>query len=215
MVAIFCFLLTNNYGSSAGERLEEEERRKEREAAEKSHNDDNEDNVLKSLFEMTGIQSALQHDQIMDSASHDAVFVEREAAIIAERAAAALKESRRQRRQMGINTPTWTGRSGAAGAPRQFLQQHKQRSSTSSPQPRFGVKNAFASSSSAPVSPIPPSPSAKFGSGTVSGFKGLGSGGPKLSSNTLLARMRERKAMESGGFSGSEGSQSPGASGKV
>lgn len=55
MVAIFCFLLTNNYGCSAGERLEEEERRKEREAAEKSHNDDNEDNVLKSLFEMTGI----------------------------------------------------------------------------------------------------------------------------------------------------------------
>lgn len=27
---------------------------------------------------MTGIQSALQHDQIMDSASHDSVFVERE-----------------------------------------------------------------------------------------------------------------------------------------
>lgn len=41
-------------------------------------NNDNEDHVLKSLFEMTGIQSALQHDQIMDSASHDAVFVERE-----------------------------------------------------------------------------------------------------------------------------------------
>lgn len=41
-------------------------------------NKDNEDHVLKSLFEMTGIQSALQHDQIMDSASHDTVFVERE-----------------------------------------------------------------------------------------------------------------------------------------
>ena len=37
-----------------------------------------EDHVLQSLFDMTGIQSALQHDQIMDSASHDTVFVERE-----------------------------------------------------------------------------------------------------------------------------------------
>lgn len=27
---------------------------------------------------MTGIQSALQHDQIMDSTSHDTVFIERE-----------------------------------------------------------------------------------------------------------------------------------------
>lgn len=60
---------------SAGERLEEEERRKEREQMETN---ESEDHVLKSLFEMTGIQSALQHDQIMDSASHDTVFVERE-----------------------------------------------------------------------------------------------------------------------------------------
>lgn len=45
---------------------------------EANESNDNEDHVLKSLFEMTGIQSALQHDQIMDSASHDAVFVERE-----------------------------------------------------------------------------------------------------------------------------------------
>ena len=59
---------------SAGERLEREEQRREMEQS----NEDNEDNVLKSLFEMTGIQSALQHDQIMDSASQDAVFVERE-----------------------------------------------------------------------------------------------------------------------------------------
>jgi DNA excision repair protein ERCC-6 len=149
---------------------------------------------LKSLFEMTGIQSALQHDQIMDSASHDSVFVEREATIIAERAAAALKESRRQRRQMDIGTPTWTGKSGAVGAPRQFLQQK-----SNTPPPRFGIKknnNAF-STNSAPVSPTL-STNNKFGSGFVSGFKGLGGGGLKLSSNTLLARMRERKAMESG-----------------
>lgn len=37
-----------------------------------------EDHVLQSLFEMTGIQSALKHDQIMDSASHDAMIIEKE-----------------------------------------------------------------------------------------------------------------------------------------
>jgi DNA excision repair protein ERCC-6 len=63
---------------SAGERLEQEERRKERELLEKQQDQAHEDHILKSLFEMTGIQSALQHDQIMDSASHDTVFVERE-----------------------------------------------------------------------------------------------------------------------------------------
>lgn len=56
--------------------MEEEERRQESQQSQQA--EDNEDNVLKSLFEMTGIQSALKHDQIMDSASHDAVFIERE-----------------------------------------------------------------------------------------------------------------------------------------
>lgn len=51
----------------AGETLEQEERKRE-----------SEDHVLESLFEMTGIQSALQHDQIMESTSHDTVFIERE-----------------------------------------------------------------------------------------------------------------------------------------
>lgn len=63
---------------SAGERLEQEERRKERGLLQQQEDEGHEDHVLKSLFEMTGIQSALQHDQIMDSASHDTVFVERE-----------------------------------------------------------------------------------------------------------------------------------------
>lgn len=37
-----------------------------------------EDNVLKSLFEMTGIQSALQHDQIMDSGQQERVLADNE-----------------------------------------------------------------------------------------------------------------------------------------
>jgi DNA excision repair protein ERCC-6 len=164
---------------SAGERLEVEERERERQREE-----ENEDNVLKSLFEMTGIQSALKHDQIMDSASHDAVLIEREATQIAERAAAALKESRRQFRKNDIGTPTWTGRSGAAGAPRQFLENR-----AFTPLPRFGQKQRPFESNSTPASP------SQFGSGKVSGIQ---TGGAKLSSSTLLARMKERKDMDAG-----------------
>ncbi|CAO3597105.1 unnamed protein product [Absidia cylindrospora] len=95
------------------------------------------DNVLSSLFEMAGIQSALQHDSIMESETQDTFFVEREATMIAERAATALKESRKRTRLNGIGTPTWTGRSGYAGLPR------PRTASPSTPPPRFGQKTNF------------------------------------------------------------------------
>lgn len=43
-----------------------------------TNDDASNDNILNSLFEMTGIQSALQHDRIMESGAQDSVFVERE-----------------------------------------------------------------------------------------------------------------------------------------
>ncbi|KAG1224825.1 hypothetical protein G6F35_003779 [Rhizopus arrhizus] len=143
-----------------------------------------EDHVLQSLFEMTGIQSALKHDQIIDSASHDAMIIEKEANLVAQRAAAALKESRRLRRAMDIGTPTWTGRSGSAGAPRYVFNKKPET-------PRFGQSMEDGrgmpngSSSSSPSSP-------SFGAGVVSGFKGSGT---KPSSKSLLAKIRERKLM--------------------
>ncbi|KAF7729838.1 hypothetical protein EC973_003572 [Apophysomyces ossiformis] len=154
-----------------------------------------EDNVLKSLFEMTGIQSALLHDQIVDSASQDTVFVEREATIIAERAAAALKESRRQRRAVGINVPTWTGRSGSAGAPARFLEQRPQ-----STPPRFGqtLNPSLPSGQSKPLSGSSSPNSPRFGSGVLSGFKeSTHNTTPTIGSSMLLAQMRERKALDS------------------
>ncbi|KAG1458747.1 hypothetical protein G6F56_006323 [Rhizopus delemar] len=102
----------------------------------KSHE---EDHVLQSLFEMTGIQSALQHDQIIESTSQEASIVEKE---VAQRAAAALKESRRLRRVMDIGTPTWTGRSGTVGAPR-HIQENPDR-------PRFGRPNGDRSDAPPP-----------------------------------------------------------------
>ncbi|CEI92615.1 hypothetical protein RMCBS344292_06869 [Rhizopus microsporus] len=128
---------------------------------------------------MTGIQSALQHDQIINSDTHDAMIVEREANLVAQRAAAALKESRRLRRAMDIGTPTWTGRSGSAGAPRYVFQKRSE-----TPPPRFGQSMNDDTMSDTSTS--------SFGSGIISGFKG--SGNAKPSSRTLLARIKERKA---------------------
>ncbi|KAI8883343.1 hypothetical protein K501DRAFT_219421, partial [Backusella circina FSU 941] len=68
----------------AGEKIEKQQKRKR-----------GEDNILNSLFEMTGIQSALEHDRIMNS-SHDKILVDQEADRVAKEAAEALKESRRQ-----------------------------------------------------------------------------------------------------------------------
>jgi DNA excision repair protein ERCC-6 len=43
---------------------------------------ENNDNILNSLFEMTGIQSAIQHDQIVDGADQEKMIVDREGDII-------------------------------------------------------------------------------------------------------------------------------------
>ncbi|KAI9249005.1 SNF2 family N-terminal domain-containing protein [Sporodiniella umbellata] len=134
-----------------------------------------EDNVLQSLFEMTGIQSALQHDRIIESSSHDAVIVEKEANMIAQRAAAALKESRRIRRMTDVSNPTWTGRSGTVGAPKNFEK--------STDRPRFGISNQKDGKDVV----------SSFGTGSISGFKSAGH--PKPSSTSLLARIKERKAL--------------------
>ncbi|KAJ3343494.1 hypothetical protein HDU93_008153 [Gonapodya sp. JEL0774] len=78
---------------------------------------DEDSRILKSLFERTGVHSALKHDVIMDSSNPEYVIVEKEASKIAERAIAALRESRRQRRRADVSVPTWTGNFGAAGGP--------------------------------------------------------------------------------------------------
>ncbi|KAI9288967.1 SNF2 family N-terminal domain-containing protein [Umbelopsis sp. AD052] len=157
--------------------------------------DDNEnggDSILSSLFEMTGIQSAIQHDQIVDGADQEKMIVDREASRIADRAAEALKESRRRLNRVQIGTPTWTGRSGFGGAPRP----------SSTPPPRFGSKVRPALSGQKTAS-LSPSGSPRFGAGGVSGFKGIEASrkAPVASSSDLLAQMRERKALEQEGGS--------------
>ncbi|KAF9964164.1 hypothetical protein BGZ70_006831 [Mortierella alpina] len=194
-----------------------------------------ETNILTSLFEMSGVHSALKHDDIMDSAKQEHLIVEREATRVAERAMAALKESRKRRRRQDLDVPTWTGRSGTAGAPKMYLMQqqdqerrHQQASlsssasssSSSSPKPRFGTANAFNPSVVASALP------SRFGR-PVAGAGASGSGGRLqsagiessatsnvASSSSLLAGMLERKQLEQeAGTGGGRGLGSSGHSG--
>ncbi|KAF9114472.1 hypothetical protein BGX27_010702 [Mortierella sp. AM989] len=184
--------------------------------------DNSEVNILANLFKSSGVHSALKHDEIMNSAKQESLIIEREATRVAERAMAALKESRKRRRRQDVDVPTWTGKSGSAGAPKTFLlqQQDNERgfrssssSATSSPKPRFGTANTFNSSVAITLNK---SNAVKFGSSMgagvssnrpQSGFSSSSLGGA-TSSSSLLAGMLERKRLEQDSASSSR-SQSP------
>ncbi|KAL1924938.1 uncharacterized protein VTP21DRAFT_4592 [Calcarisporiella thermophila] len=174
---------------------------------------DADDRILQNLFEMTGIQSALKHDAIMDSHHQEDVIVEKEAERVANRALSALRESRRQRNQLAVGVPTWTGRYGAAGAPRSLLENACQNSPAklSSSSPRFGQKpSATPAANSAAAST---SNRSRFGSGTISGFLREGpSNRGGVSSSVLLAGMRERALAEKNSSGVAESLLSPAAS---
>eukprot|EP01137_Pigoraptor_chileana_P015084 Opistho-2@70578 len=75
------------------------------------------DYILSTLFKTSGVHSALRHDSIMETAKPEAALVQREAERIAQSAVQALRESRDACMGASVGMPTWTGRSGAAGAP--------------------------------------------------------------------------------------------------
>ncbi|KAE8685042.1 Protein CHROMATIN REMODELING 8 [Hibiscus syriacus] len=78
---------------------------------------DEEKNILRSLFDAQGIHSAVNHDAIMNAHDEEKMRLEEQASQVAQRAAEALLKSRMLRSHDGISVPTWTGKSGAAGAP--------------------------------------------------------------------------------------------------
>eukprot|EP00262_Sarcandra_glabra_P006201 TRINITY_DN18326_c0_g1_i1.p1 TRINITY_DN18326_c0_g1~~TRINITY_DN18326_c0_g1_i1.p1 ORF type:complete len:299 (+),score=60.25 TRINITY_DN18326_c0_g1_i1:36-899(+) len=134
---------------------------------------DDETHILKSLFDAQGIHSAMNHDAIMNAHDGEKVRLEETASQVAQKAAEALRQSRMLRSRDSISVPTWTGRSGAAGAP-------------SSVRKRFGsTKNSQLLSTSKP-------PDGSSGSGTKkpNGFAVGASSGKALSSSELLARIR-------------------------
>lgn len=179
----------------------EEEDEKPKAQASKEDETESNDNVLRSLFEMTGVHSALEHDRIMDSGQQDEVFTKREgkpsvcgrrgmdptnygiAQRIAQMAKETLHQSRKERRRMPVNIPTWTGRSGTIVMPRR----------SESPQPRFGRVTTYGVSSPAGSGGGSPK-QARFGSGAVSGFAGSAASKKDTpSTSSLLSAMWNKK----------------------
>lgn len=92
--------------------------KKGKEKAENSGKEtDEESNILQSLFDAHGIHSAVNHDLIMNANDGEKLKLEEQASQVAQRAAEALRQSRVIRSRESIAVPTWTGKSGAAGAP--------------------------------------------------------------------------------------------------
>ncbi|XP_047315447.1 protein CHROMATIN REMODELING 8 isoform X2 [Impatiens glandulifera] len=153
-----------------------------------NHGGEDEDtNILRSLFGANGIHSAVNHDMIVNANDEEKMRVEEQASQVAQRAAEALRESRMLRSRVSISVPTWTGKSGAAGAP-SSIQQRKFGSSVNS----HLVKNKPEEGSS------------------TNGVSAGALAGKALTSTELLSRIRknQEKAISDGVSASSSSSRS-------
>ncbi|KAK4693524.1 DNA excision repair protein ERCC-6, partial [Lecanoromycetidae sp. Uapishka_2] len=96
---------------------EDEERKK---ASNGANNSDA--RVMEGIFARSGVQSALEHDQILNGKkviTADPRIIEIEAKRVAAEAAKELKKAGEAARNVPVGTPTWTGQYGTAGRPEQ------------------------------------------------------------------------------------------------
>ena len=84
--------------------------------------------LLSSIFARSGVQSALEHDAIINGTSSgalklsaDPTIIAREAKRVAAKAAQQLQRAGEAARAIPAGTPTWTGQFGVAGRPEEFL----------------------------------------------------------------------------------------------
>ena len=78
--------------------------------------------VMEGIFARSGVQSALEHDQIVNGKkiiTADPKIIEREAKRVAAEAAKELQKAGEAARNVPVGTPTWTGQFGTAGRPEQ------------------------------------------------------------------------------------------------
>ena len=78
--------------------------------------------VMEGIFARSGVQSALEHDQIVNGKkviTADPKIIEKEAKRVAAEAAKELKKAGEVARSVPVGTPTWTGQFGIAGRPEQ------------------------------------------------------------------------------------------------
>ncbi|WJX11944.1 hypothetical protein P8452_02490 [Trifolium repens] len=158
-------------------------RGKGKEKVDNSNGVDGEADILKSLFDANGIHSAMNHDLIMNANDEEKMRLDEQASQVAQRAAEALRKSRMIRSHESVSVPTWTGRSGTAGAP-------------SSARRKFGstVKPQLLNKSKA-SDELPSSGSNKF-----NGYAAGASSGKALSSAEILSKIRgnQEKAISAG-----------------
>ncbi|KAJ8899354.1 hypothetical protein K2173_018328 [Erythroxylum novogranatense] len=141
---------------------------------------DEETNILRSLFDSHGIHGAMNHDAIMNVHDEEKMRLEEQASQVAQRAAEALRQSRMLRSRDRVSVPTWTGKSGTAGAP-------------SSVRRKFGSAVNIQLVKSANETGINKA-------NNLNGVAAGASAGKVLSSAELLARIRgnEERAMSAG-----------------
>ncbi|CAI0386150.1 unnamed protein product [Linum tenue] len=156
----------------------------------KDPEDDKETNILKSLFDANGIHSALDHDAIVNAPDEEKMRLEEQASQVAQRAAEALRQSRMLRSRESISVPTWTGKSGCAGAPPSTTRQ------------KFGC----TVSSQLIIKKTSSNGSSSSNGTTSSGLNGIAAGasaaGKALSSAELLARIRGNQERAAGAAAG-------------
>ena len=138
----------------------------------------NEDDILLGLFRTSGIHSAMKHDKIEQSSTHDYLLIEKEAEKVAKKAVDALRQSRKDCRKNGLSVPTWTG-----SCPKNIIKK----------------KTLFGKKSNQGISTQVSAPMDK-NSVCISSNNSV-----DISSSTLLARMRSRslnvETSESSSFS--------------
>ena len=78
--------------------------------------------VMEGIFARSGVQAALEHDQIVNGKkviTADPKIIEKEAKRVAAEAAKELKKAGEAAKSVPVGTPTWTGQFGTAGRPEQ------------------------------------------------------------------------------------------------
>ena len=94
-----------------------DESRNEKSAADSSNSDAR---LMENIFARSGVQSALEHDQIVGgkrSVKADPKIIEAEAKRMAAIAAKELLKAEEVAKTVPVGTPTWTGQFGSAGRP--------------------------------------------------------------------------------------------------
>ena len=97
---------------------EEEESRK----AASADTTNTESRVLEGIFARSGVQAALEHEQIVNGRrviTADPRMIEEEARRVAAAAAKELRKAGEAARNVPVGTPTWTGEFGSTGRPEQ------------------------------------------------------------------------------------------------